>query len=415
MSLTNGWTGGQYSLFRGMLGLYLAVHFASLIPWGGELFSQSGMIPDAAASPLSFLFPNVLAWFDPPWMVHALLALGVAGSLLLAAGAFDRWAAVAVWYVWACLLGRNPLILNPGIPYVGWILLAHACLPRAPFGSWEARGRIDPGGGWRFTPSLFAAAWVLMAVGYSWSGLTKITSPSWIDGTAVARVLENPLARPGPLRDLFLSLPNALLALSTWGALGLELAFAPLALVRRLRPWLWGSMLALHLSLIALIDFADLSLGMVMLHLFTFDPSWVPRRSPGTLETLFYDGSCGLCHRAVRFVLAEDPEGAAFRFAPLGSDAFRSRVPDAERERLPDSLVLLAADGRVLTRSAAVGHLLARLGGIWSLLATAMKTVPRPLQDAAYDWIARIRYRLFAKPKDACPLLPPGLRERFLA
>lgn len=415
MSLTNGWTGGQYSLFRALLGLYLAVHFASLIPWAGELFSWSGMIPDAAASPLAFLFPNVLAWFDPPWMVHALLAAGIASSLLLAAGAFDRWAAVAAWYVWACLLGRDPLILNPGIPYVGWMLLAHACLPRAPFGSWEARGRIDPGGGWRFTPSVFAAAWILMAVGYSFSGVTKLTSPSWIDGTAVARILENPLARPGRLRDLFLALPTAMLALSTWGAVCLEVAFAPLALVRRLRPWLWGSMLALHLTLIALIDFADLSLGMVMLHLFTFDPAWVPRRAPGAIETLFYDGNCGLCHRAVRFLLAEDPDGAAFAFAPLGSDTFRARTSEAERAQLPDSLVLLTADGRVLTRSAAFRHLLGRLGGIWRVFATILWAVPKRLQDAAYDVIARVRYRLFAKPKDACPILPPHLRARFMA
>lgn len=415
MSLSNGWTGGQYSLFRAILGLYLAVHFASLIPWGAELFSREGMIADASASPLAILFPNVLAWLDPPWLVVTFLAIGLAGSLLLAAGLHDRWAAVAVWYVWACLLGRNPLILNPGIPYIGWILLAHACLPRAPFGSAEARGRADPGGGWRFTPSLFAAAWIVMAVGYTFSGVTKLTSPSWLDGTALARILDNPLARPGPMRDVFLRLPSSLLALCTWGALGLEIAFAPLALIRRLRPWLWGAMLALHLSLIALIDFADLSLGMVMLHLFTFDPAWVRQRAPGAIETLFYDGSCGLCHRAVRFLLAEDPDGAAFRFAPLDSDAFRAQVAEAERGRLPDSLVLLTAEGRVLTRSAAVRHLGARLGGIWRLLGTAAQVIPARLQDAAYDVIARIRHRLFARPKDACPILPPHLRARFTA
>ena len=46
----------------------------------------------------------------------------------------------------------------------------------------------------------------------------------------------------------------------------------------------------------------------------------------GTLpapERLFYDGSCALCHWAVRFVLARDREGRAFRFAPLDSDAYR--------------------------------------------------------------------------------------------
>jgi predicted DCC family thiol-disulfide oxidoreductase YuxK len=415
MSLKNGWTGGQYSLYRVLLALYLAVHFAMLVPWGGELFSRSGMLPDAAASPLSRLFPNVLTWLDAPGMVTALLAVGIASCALLAAGARDRWAAIVAWYVWACLLGRNPLILNPGIPYVGWALLAHAFLPRAPYGSWEARGRLDPGGGWRFTPSIFAAAWIVMAVGYSYSGITKLQSPSWISGEAITRVLENPLARPGALRDLVLGLPPAVLALATWAALALEIAFAPLALVRRFRPWLWLAMLGLHVSLIALIDFADLSLGMVMFHLLTFDPAWIPRRAPGTIETLFYDGNCGLCHGAVRFVLAEDPDGTALRFAPLASDAFRAAVPEDVRASLPDSLVLATADGRVLTRAAGVLHLGRRLGGIWRVMATVAGVVPERLQGAAYDRVARVRHRLFAKPKDACPLLPPHLRARFLA
>lgn len=44
-------------------------------------------------------------------------------------------------------------------------------------------------------------------------------------------------------------------------------------------------MVLMHLSLLVLIEFADLSLGMLMLHLFTMDPAWVrPRRAAG--ETL---------------------------------------------------------------------------------------------------------------------------------
>jgi hypothetical protein len=40
-------------------------------------------------------------------------------------------------------------------------------------------------------------------------------------------------------------------------------------------------MLALHLGLLFVIDFADLSLGMVLLHLFTFDPEWLSPLSLG--------------------------------------------------------------------------------------------------------------------------------------
>lgn len=135
---------------------------------------------------------------------------------------------------------------------------------------------------------------------------------------------------------------------------------------------------------------------------------------PAEPELLFYDGGCGLCHRAVRFVLRADPEGRAFRFAPLGGDTFQALVSAGERERLPDSLVVRTAGGALLTRSAGALHALRRLGGGWRALAVLLGFVPRPIRDAVYDFIARVRFRLFTKPKDVCPFVPPPLRSRFL-
>ncbi len=131
-------------------------------------------------------------------------------------------------------------------------------------------------------------------------------------------------------------------------------------------------------------------------------------------EVLFYDGGCGLCHRAVRFILWADREGRAFRFAPLGGATFEAQVPVSERAGLPDSMVVQTAEGALLTRSAGVLHILRRLGGGWRALAFLFGLVPRPLRDAAYDFVARIRLRLFARPDDACPVVPPPLRSRFL-
>jgi hypothetical protein len=290
--MKNGWTGGQYSVFRAALGLYLFVHFIQLAPWAAELFSSAGILPNGKESPLLHLFPNVLAVWDGPTFVTAIIVVAAGLSVLFAVGAYDRWAAVLLWYIWACLHGRMPLISNPGLPYIGWILLAHACLPPAPYGSWAARKRADRGRNWRMPESIFLAAWILMAVGYSYSGFAKLRSPSWIDGSALAYVLENPLARPGFVRESLRSLPDPLLRLATWGALASELAFAPLALVTRLRPWLWGLLLGMHVSLIVVLDFADLSLGMIMLHGFTFDPSWVWRRTGSERAT---DGQSQEC------------------------------------------------------------------------------------------------------------------------
>jgi predicted DCC family thiol-disulfide oxidoreductase YuxK len=99
--------------------------------------------------------------------------------------------------------------------------------------------------------------------------------------------------------------------------------------------------------------------------------------------------------------------------APLGGPTFMSLVTEAARARLPDSLVVRTADGHLLTRSAAVLHLLKRLGGPWRVFGTVGGWMPRPLLDSTYDGIARIRHRLFAKPDDACPMVPRELRARF--
>lgn len=130
-------------------------------------------------------------------------------------------------------------------------------------------------------------------------------------------------------------------------------------------------------------------------------------------ETLFYDGGCGLCHRAVRFLLWADGDGRHFRFAPLGGRTFESLVREDERRRLPDSLVLRTDRGELLTRSAGVLHLLSRLGGFWRVLAGLGRLFPTRLADAVYDFVARVRYRLFARPPDACPVVPARLRARF--
>ena len=133
--------------------------------------------------------------------------------------------------------------------------------------------------------------------------------------------------------------------------------------------------------------------------------------SPG--ERIFYDGHCGLCHAAVRFVLARDRTGNLFRFAPLDSDWFRSSVPEAERARLGETLVVQTADGQMLARSRAVLHIMRRLGGIWRILASFLRAIPPAILDRVYDAVAWSRHRLFRRPTQVCPVLPAALRQRF--
>jgi predicted DCC family thiol-disulfide oxidoreductase YuxK len=130
-------------------------------------------------------------------------------------------------------------------------------------------------------------------------------------------------------------------------------------------------------------------------------------------EFVFYDGHCGLCHRAVKFVLKHDRSGSAFRFAPLQGATFQSRVTAEQRASLPDSVAVLTVDGALLVRSNAFLHILRRLGGGWRTLGRLLGVIPRPLRDVVYDFIARIRYRVFGTREELCPIVPPDLRARF--
>ena len=82
-------------------------------------------------------------------------------------------------------------------------------------------------------------------------------------------------------------------------------------------------------------------------------------------EWVFFDGECGFCHRWVQWVVKRDRDGRAFRFAPRKGETFQLLVAWERRQALPPSILVLTTQGRILTRSSAVLHILERLGGVW--------------------------------------------------
>jgi predicted DCC family thiol-disulfide oxidoreductase YuxK len=131
------------------------------------------------------------------------------------------------------------------------------------------------------------------------------------------------------------------------------------------------------------------------------------------VQYVFYDGHCGLCHRTVQLALQHNPSRKSFRFAPLQGPTFEQQVPLPRRLQLPDSIVVLTSDGHLLVRSDAMLHIFRSFGGAWTTLAAVMAIMPRPIRDAAYSFIARIRYFVFGRRDEICPVVPPDLRERF--
>jgi len=354
----NGWTGGQYSLWRVLLGLLvLALSIRQLANSGGDISTLA-----LATTALVLSIPVLMGWFDGP--AAALLATVTAGLVVL-----DSDLPTSLW----------PLVAA---------LLLHALAPAAPFGSVIAGGRVDPDGGWRLPGGLYLGGWMVLLVATVLAAFDPaVDTSSWTSlatrGGVVVATLLAATPRTRPLAWLLAGL--------TWVAL--ILAGTPL----------WSL------------------LGLIPAWFLAADPGWIPaggyrnanEDGSGGGAWLFYDGGCGLCHRCVRLLLAEDRREDPIQLAPLGGTAFTESIEAEVRERLPESIVVVTPGGGVLCRSAAVLELARLLGGWWRLVSTAFRPVPRPLIDVGYRLVAAIRFRIFGRTSGSCPLLPSELRERF--
>lgn len=122
--------------------------------------------------------------------------------------------------------------------------------------------------------------------------------------------------------------------------------------------------------------------------------------SPTPRFVLCFDGACGLCSRAVAWLLAHDRHERIW-FAPLQgafAEPFRAAAIGAGPGDRGFATVLFletTAHGTVVhTRSRAVARSLRALGGTWGALGALMECLPRFVADAAYDAIARRRAKL---------------------
>lgn len=140
--------------------------------------------------------------------------------------------------------------------------------------------------------------------------------------------------------------------------------------------------------------------------------------TPGTsLEPrpiVFFDGTCGLCHRTVRFLLDRDPVGR-LHFAHLQGEIARRALPaDARDAGVDGSVVLLEEGERISLRAEAVLRALAYLPGPWRLAgAVARLRQALPLLDRGYRFVVRRRERWFGR-SESCALPDARLRPRFI-
>lgn len=126
---------------------------------------------------------------------------------------------------------------------------------------------------------------------------------------------------------------------------------------------------------------------------------------------MLYDGTCGLCHKSVRWLLNHERDHD-LQFAPLqGETAAALRARHREIPETLESVVLVDGD-RVRLRSKAFMYLARHLRAPWRW-GYAVRWLPGFLLDLGYRVIARLRHRIWGRA-DICDLPSPEHRARFL-
>ena len=117
---------------------------------------------------------------------------------------------------------------------------------------------------------------------------------------------------------------------------------------------------------------------------------------------LMYDGQCGLCHAAVRFLYHQDKHHR-FTYVPLNSSLGKQLTSKSGIDTTKiDSIILLEQEMAYYIKSRAVLKSLHALGGLWRISYLLMYVPVCPL-DFIYDKVAKYRSKWFKKPQCSIP------------
>jgi predicted DCC family thiol-disulfide oxidoreductase YuxK len=149
-----------------------------------------------------------------------------------------------------------------------------------------------------------------------------------------------------------------------------------------------------------------------------------PRQSAGQLLIVF-DGQCGLCNGAVRWLLRRDLR-RRLRFVPLHSEQaahILSQLECAEvthgrgPAQAPNTILAVRDPGgpgeRLLVRSEAILAAVGELPQPWPCVAAALSWTPQLVRDSLYRLVARWRYRIWGR-METCPLSADEQRKTLL-
>jgi len=199
---------------------------------------------------------------------------GLVASLLFLFGIFRRAAAPLIWLALALALHSNPLIREVHLDYLGWACWLFAFLPAGEdYSLWPRPER-----GWNFPQEFYWAAIICLGVSYTTAGLSKLSSPDWMNGEMLRAYFHLNFGN-AEFTAFALNLPPwAFLAATRLVALGEALAL-PLLLLPRARAWAWLMLTLGQAQMIAYSRISHIAMAMILFHFIVFDPRWLRMKS----------------------------------------------------------------------------------------------------------------------------------------
>ena len=126
------------------------------------------------------------------------------------------------------------------------------------------------------------------------------------------------------------------------------------------------------------------------------------------MKIIFYDGTCGLCHGFVQFILKHDTE-KVYHLSPLEGTTAKAHLPTSKIDSI--ALIDTTINESALFRSDAILAIFQELPLPWKLLCIC-KWLPKILRDYLYQLVAR--NRLFIAGKKECQIPSTSDKKRFL-
>lgn len=368
----------QFAIWRILFGVYATYFSLTLIPYTVELFSNQGIY---SHSPTTFPFPNILYWLDAPSVVIGLSIFSAIACIGITIGYQRRLSALIAWYIHACWFGRNIFIEDPSMAYVGLLFILLAIIPSGEVWSFDKK-RSEKDITWNMPLMSYWTALLALGIGYTISGLDKFQAIGWQVGDAMYYMLDLQMTRDNLIANLVKDMPFTGFQYLTWfAALGMLFAL-PGLLWKRSRFITWIIVTSMFITSTILFELTQVTLAMLLFHLFIFDRTWIPAKKANGNITLFYDTNCNLCQTYKTFIETEEHKNKT---------TFTS-IRDRDTEF--DSLIL-SIDGKEYTYSDSVLQHWHYLGGIWRVFAFLLLPIPKIIRDSVYKFVSKHRYKWF--------------------